>query len=193
MQAVARKRKGDGPDRRANATSRTGDTKPEPAPERAAGGSAPEYTDLVLLVHAPNLAEADLYKTELEAHGIPTILEGEAPSLVGIGAGVPVLVPEEFADQAAELIAEFESAKPEGQAVDEKEDIFESEDRDELEELDELEDLADEDPDDDEEEDEDDVDEDDDWDEEEDEDEDEEDKEEEEEEDEEEWDDDDDL
>jgi hypothetical protein len=141
-----------------------------------------EYTELVLLVHAANLPEAELFKTELAAHGIPAFLEGEGAGVAGIpdvGAGVPVLVPEEFADQAAELIAELESAKPEGNALDEKEDLFDEdddEDEEEAEELDEVEDLdddLDEEDDDDLDEDDDDLDEDEDWEEDEDDDDDE--------------------
>lgn len=139
-------------------------TPPAPAPEEQ------EYTELVLLVHATNMLEAELFKTELSAHGIPAFLEGEGAGVAGIpdvGAGVPVLVPEEFADQAAELIAELESAKPEGNALAEKEDVFEDEDAEETDEVDEVEDLEDEDVDEDEDEDlddEDDLDEeDDDW------------------------------
>jgi hypothetical protein len=162
----------------------------QPQPKAAAEGDRPELTDLVLLVHAANLTEADLYKTELEARGIPAVLEGEGPNLAGIGAGVPVLVPEEFADQAAEFIAELESAKPEGRVVDDKSDLFEEDGDEGLDELDEL-DSLDDDPEEEEDlEDEDDVDEDDDWD---DEDEDEESEDEEDdEEDDEDWDDDDD-
>ena len=79
-------------------------------------GETLEYTELVLLVHAGNLAEAELFKAELRAHGIPAMLEGEGAGVAGIpdvGAGVPVLVPEELANQAAELIAELESTRPE--------------------------------------------------------------------------------
>ncbi len=128
----------------------------------------PEYTELVLLVHAGNMIEAELFKAELEAHGIPTLLQGEGAGVAGIpdvGAGVPILVPEELANQAAELIAELESAKPGeiafdddeilGERVGELEDI----DDDDVSELDSLDnDLRD----DDDEEDEDD--EDDNWD-----------------------------
>jgi transcriptional regulator with XRE-family HTH domain len=125
-----------------------------PKEARSKGKGPPEYPDLVLLVHATNLAEAELFKVELEAHGIPAILEGEgAPIAVtpgdGDGAGVPVLVPEEFADQAAELIAELESAKPEGNPLADKEDLFDEEDElgedvdDGIEDIDEEEDLDD--------------------------------------------------
>jgi hypothetical protein len=84
----------------------------------------PEYTELVLLVHAGNMIEAELFKAELEAHGIPTLLQGEGAGVAGIpdvGAGVPILVPEELANQAAELIAELESARPDELAFDDDE------------------------------------------------------------------------
>lgn len=135
--------------------------KPQREQAKPAQRDAHEYTELVLLVHAANLAEAELFKTELESHGIPAILEGEGAGVAGIpdvGAGVPVLVPEEFADQAAELIAELESAKPEDTALAKDEDILdedeeeadEEEDKDlddvdELKEDDELEEEPDED------------------------------------------------
>ena len=105
--------------------------------------AATEYTELVLLVHASNIAEGELIKTELESNGIPAILEGEGSGVAGIpdvGTGVPILVPEEYADQAAELIAELESTKPEGNTLVEKDDFFEEdEDAEELEEVDEVE------------------------------------------------------
>jgi hypothetical protein len=177
---MPRKRKGQEADRRTAALP-PDESQPEPVSEKAADKASPGYSDLVLLVHAANLAEADLYKTELEMHGIPAVLEGESGNLAGIGAGVPVLVPEEFADQAAERIAELESAKPEGRTVAEKENLFEEED-DELESLDKLEDL-DEDED---------AEEDEDWEDDDDEDEDEDDEKEDEDEEDEDWDDDDD-
>jgi len=154
----------------------------EPQPDRE---ETLEYTELVLLVHAGNLAEAELFKAELRAHGIPALLEGEGAGVAGIpdvGAGVPVLVPEGLANQAAELIAELESTRPEGDALkdeailDEHESELEDIDEEDTTELDSLDkDLNDEDDeDDDEDEDWDDEDEDEeedeDWDEEEDED-----------------------
>ena len=142
----------------------------------------PEYTELVLLVHAGNMIEAELFKAELEAHGIPTLLQGEGAGVAGIpdvGAGVPILVPEELANQAAELIAELESAKPGELALDDDEILdervgeLEDIDDDDVSELDSLDnDLRDDDDEDDDwdDEDNDDDDEDDDWDDEEDED-----------------------
>jgi hypothetical protein len=139
---MSRKRKGDPPERKSPAKQDANPMKSQSEAGRAAGEMR-EYTELVLLVHAANPAEAELFKTELGAHGIPAVIEGEGAGVAGIpdvGAGVPVLVPEEFADQAAELIAELESAKPEGHAVDAKENLFEDEEGRELDELDKLED-----------------------------------------------------
>jgi len=175
---MSRKRKGGDPERKGAArhgpdpAARGDSTERRQEPVEAPAGQAAdeqEYTELVLLVHAANPAEAELFKTELATHGIPAFLEGEGAGVAGIpdvGAGVPVLVPEEYADQAAEFIAELESAKPEGNALDEKENLFD-EDEEDLEDLDDVEDLEDEDLEEDEEEDEeDDVDEDEDLDEE---------------------------
>jgi len=126
-------------------------TKGDAAPRGATQGE-PQYTELILVAHAGNLAEAELFKTELEAHGIPAILEGEGAGVAGIpdvGAGVPILVPEEFADQAAELIAELEAAKPEAIVMNEDEDTLEededTEDVEEVDDLDELDDVEEED------------------------------------------------
>lgn len=107
-----------------------------------------DYTELVLVVHANNLAEAELYRAELEAHGIPAVLEQGSAGVAGIpdvGAGVPVLVPEELADEAAEFIAEIETTKSEDHALDERDDILDNEDEDLEEELDEDEEDLDED------------------------------------------------
>jgi len=139
---MSRKRKGDPPERKSPAKQDANPMKIQSDAGRAAGEMR-EYTELVLLVHAANPAEAELFKTELGAHGIPAVIEGEGAGVAGIpdvGAGVPVLVPEEFADRAAELIAELESAKPEGHAVDAKKNLFEDEEGQKLDELDELED-----------------------------------------------------
>jgi len=139
-------------------------------------GKTLEYTELVLLVHASNLAEAELFKAELQAHGIPAFLEGEGAGVAGIpdvGAGVPILVPEELANQAAELIAELESARPGGDALeneailDEHEGDLEDIDEEDTTKLDSLDkNLDDEDDDWDEDDDEDDEDDDEGWDEE---------------------------
>jgi hypothetical protein len=187
---MSRKRKGDEADRSPAADSPEGNrlSGNEPSANPRPQGD----NDLVLVVHAANLTEGELFKSELEAQGIPAVIDGEGPTLAGVGSGVPVLVPEEFADQAAELIAELESAQSEGRTVAEKDDLFEEEEDEELESVDELDSLDDEDSDEDDEDlDDEDVD-DDDWDEDEEDDEGKE-EDEEEEEDDEDWDDDDDL
>jgi len=135
----------------------------------------PESSDLLLVAHASDLTEAELYKTELKTHGIPAVLggEGAAAGVPDVGAGVPVLVPEEMADEAAELIAEMESSKTEGHPLDEKEETLDTETED-LEDIDDIDaaledkDFADDEDDEEEEDDdldddEDDEDEDDDW------------------------------
>jgi len=135
-----------------------------PAGETEPGGEETlEYTELVLLVHANNLPEAELFKAELQAHGIPAFLEGEGVGVAGIpdvGAGVPILVPEELADQAAELIAELESARPAIRLVGEDDDLEDDEildqregdiediDEEDIDELDSLDDDEDDDEDD---------------------------------------------
>jgi hypothetical protein len=139
-----------------------------PATPAPVEGEARDYTELVLLVHAGTPAEAELIKTELEANGIPAIVEGEGAGVAGIpdvGAGVPVLVPEEFADQAAELIAELESAKPEGIALTDKDDdvLDEDEDEEPLDAVDEVDEVEDEEADDDDLDDDEEDDEDDEW------------------------------
>ena len=125
----------------------------EPEPSKPNLGDR-DYTELVLVVHANNLAEAELYRAELEAHGIPAVLEQSGAGVAGIpdvGAGIPVLVPEELADEAAEFIAEIETTKSEDHALDERDETLDNEDENLDEELDEdEEDLDDEDLDEDE-------------------------------------------
>jgi hypothetical protein len=111
-----------------------------PLPALPPKEEGPEFVELVLVAHASTMAEAELYKMELKAHGIPAVLEGESAAVTGIpdvGAGVPVLVPEEMADEAAELIAELESSKTEGHPLDAKEETF-GEEAEDLEDLDDL-------------------------------------------------------
>ena len=102
--------------------------------DNARNGKEPEpseFTELVRVAHAANLPEAELMKAELEANGIPAVLEGEGAGILGVpdlGAGVPVLVPEKFAKQATELIAAVEAARPE--ATDDDEDDSDEDDAD---------------------------------------------------------------
>ncbi|MEA3368213.1 MAG: DUF2007 domain-containing protein, partial [Planctomycetota bacterium] len=81
----------------------------------------PADPDLVLLVHADDMAEAQRYKSELQGHGIPAAVEGEMPGGIRhAGRGVPVLVSETLADEAAEVIAELEFTRPQEGPVDDK-------------------------------------------------------------------------
>ncbi|HUS45739.1 MAG TPA: hypothetical protein VM219_06870 [Phycisphaerae bacterium] len=88
--------------------------------------------ELVPVAHAETSAEAKLIQAELQAHGISAVVERErtaaGPDPVEVGAGLPVLVPEEFADEAAELIAELESTQLEGNALNEDDNLLENED-----------------------------------------------------------------
>ena len=154
-------------------------TEDEPRRGEAGGEETPEYTELVLLVQANNLSEAELFKATLQGHGIPAVLEGEGAGVAGIpdvGAGVPVLVPEELADEAAELIAELESAglaiRPLGEdndledaeILDQREGDLEDIDEEDIDEIDSLDDDDEWDEDDEDEDDWDDDEDDDDWD-----------------------------
>jgi len=86
-----------------------------PAPRPAA------EAELILLVHADDMVEAEQYKSELEGHGIPAAVGGETPGGGPLaGRGVPVLVSEALAEAAAEVIAELEFTRVEGRPVDEQ-------------------------------------------------------------------------
>ncbi|MFO8013125.1 MAG: DUF2007 domain-containing protein [Phycisphaerae bacterium] len=104
---------------------------PEESP--GAAPTPPGEPDLVLLIHAEDMAEAERYRSLLEGHGIPVAIEGDGPGGPRLAArGVPVLVAENLADAAADVIAELEFIRPEGRPVDE-EDIFDGEETDDLE------------------------------------------------------------
>jgi hypothetical protein len=115
--------------RRVRAVAAPGDA--DAAPGTAPGTS--DEPDLVLLVHAEDIAEAERYKTLLQGHGIPVAVGANGRGGARLaGRGVPVLVAETLADAAAEVIAELEFIRPEGRTVDE-EDIFDDEETDDLE------------------------------------------------------------
>jgi len=138
-----------------------------PAADQAALQAAGE-ADLVFLIHAPSAEEAERYRRELLAHGIPAAVDdGWAGPWVGFESGVPVFVPATLADIAAEHVAELEFGRPEETAVVDEDDVLDE--TDDLEDLpdedldDDIEDLDDEDLDDDWDEDEDEWDDEDDW------------------------------
>ncbi|MGB2938647.1 MAG: hypothetical protein WBD05_10710 [Phycisphaerae bacterium] len=86
--------------------------------------------ELVLVAHAETSAEAKLIQAELQAHGISAVVERErtAAGPDPVEVGLPVLVPEDLADEAAELIAELKSTQLEGNELNEDNDLPENED-----------------------------------------------------------------
>ena len=86
---MPRKRKGESQERKASQKKPLEpdlkkDSPKEGAEKEGAAEEPREYTELVLLVHATNPSEAELFKTELESHGIPAVLEGEGAGVSGI-------------------------------------------------------------------------------------------------------------
>jgi len=137
----------------------------EPQDEKTSGD--PERENLVRVAQASNPTEAEPYRAELEAHGIPAILDpkgndpasgprrgdpyredphrGAGPGLPdGRQAGVPVRVPERLTDEAAELIAELETLQFESEDLTLQERDKPADD--EREDLDDLEAPGDEEP-----------------------------------------------
>ena len=102
-----------------------------------------EYGDFVSAVFARDADEAERYCELLNDHDIPAILgveeavqdtqgeEGEAPIIRrrGIARGIPVMVPDEFLEEASEIIAERDTL---GDFEDEDDEEEEDEDEDEL-------------------------------------------------------------
>ncbi len=107
------------------------------------GAGSAAVADLVSLLFASNLIEAEFFKSLLEEHGVPALIETENSEVAGIpalSAGVPVLVPAELYDEAVEILA----AKRRGGEDDDFDEDFEEEDE-EAEEEDELDEYEDED------------------------------------------------
>jgi hypothetical protein len=93
------------------------------------------FHDFVPLLFARNLAEAEFYKSLLEEHDIPVLIEDENTESMGLpdpGRGVPVLVPDE------QLVAAEDILEQRGGGDDDLED-FEDDEEDEEDELGELE------------------------------------------------------
>lgn len=105
------------------------------------GGKADRQ--LVPVIYARTITEAEYYKGLLTSNDIPATIEEEAEPgepAGPAGRGVPVLVPDQLLDEASEILAEHEEAE-------EDEELNEYEDLDGEDELDE--DLEDEELDDD--------------------------------------------
>lgn len=81
-------------------------------------------TQLVAVVQAHSVREAQTMKSILESAEIPAFLGSEKSSEGGTLRGIPILVPEEMSGQAAEVLADA--------AMDDEEDGLEDEIDDEL-------------------------------------------------------------
>jgi hypothetical protein len=93
------------------------------------------FHDFVPLLFARNLAEAEFYKSLLEEHDIPVLIEDENTESMGLpdpGRGVPVLVPDE------QLVAAEDILEQRG-GFSEDADLAEFEDDEEEDELGDLE------------------------------------------------------
>jgi hypothetical protein len=103
--------------------------KPCPQPGRWAEG-----TDFVPVTYASTLTEAEWLRSFLEGEEIPAVVEAE-PSAGGrtsMGRGIPVLVPDDRLEEAADVIAshlQAEAAAKEEEDQDE-DDFDEDEDED---------------------------------------------------------------
>ena len=99
-----------------------------------------EFADFVPAVYARDLADAQRYRDLLEDHDIPVLLAGDEadlPSSVPAGAqgmtrGVPVLVPEDFLDEASEIISEVQDEEGFVDVEDAEFDEDDDEDDDDL-------------------------------------------------------------
>jgi hypothetical protein len=115
----------------------------EEVPAERVPGAAEETTSLVTVIHARNIREAKTMKSILESAEIPAFIgqEDAEPAEAGGKAveainGIPLLVPEELAGEAAEILAE--AAMREGKGEDEEdadEDEWEAEEDEEDEEV----------------------------------------------------------
>ncbi len=113
-------------------------------------GKTPEpnkdFHDFVPLLFARNLAEAEFYKSLLEDHDIPVLIEDENIEAIGLpdlARGVPVLVPDEMLAEAEDILEQRSKIDEDFdlEALDEDEDE-EDDDEDEIEGFTPLEELG---------------------------------------------------
>ena len=98
-----------------------------------------ETTSLVTVVHTRNMKEAKTMKAVLEAAEIPAFIgqedvDPDGPRETEAHGGVPILVPEELAGEAAELLAEA-AMRESNDEEDEADEDWEADDGDEDEDL----------------------------------------------------------
>lgn len=94
---------------------------------------APETTELVTVMQAGNMREAKTMKTILESAEIPAFVGEEESGLVDEPGstglqGIPVLVPEEMAAEASEILADAAMDDEELDEDDELEDEWDDDD-----------------------------------------------------------------
>lgn len=103
--------------------------KPYPQPGRRAEGA-----EFVPVTYASTLTEAEWLKSFLEGEEIPVLVEAEssAGGLASMGRGIPVLVPDNRLEEAADVIASRlqAQASAKDEEDEEEEDLDEDEDED---------------------------------------------------------------
>jgi len=116
------------------------------ADEEIFEGEEEDYGEYVPVVVARSLDEAEIYRELLDEHDIPVIVGskdeegGRKSKRKGISHGVQILVPEEFLDEASEIIAEQqESDEFEDEEEEDEEEADEEDEEEEDEEEEELE------------------------------------------------------
>ena len=125
------------------------------------------HSEFVPVLFAGNIEEARQYKSLLDGHNIPVLLESERGEDKIYGAfakAIPVLVPDRMHDHATDLVAEIERngagvlrCVEDDDDLDDEDDVDDIEDDDDIDEVpDVLEDDFDEPPDDDDDDDDDD-------------------------------------
>ncbi|NLX58159.1 MAG: DUF2007 domain-containing protein [Phycisphaerae bacterium] len=104
------------------------DAVPPEKPEKGKADGDGTMTELVTVVQAPNLKEAQMMKSILESAEIPAFIGDDDTSGTGL-RGVPVLVPEDLAGQAAEILADAAMDDEEfmDDDIDEEDDDFDEE------------------------------------------------------------------
>ncbi|MBN2209922.1 MAG: DUF2007 domain-containing protein [Sedimentisphaerales bacterium] len=94
-----------------------------------------EFHDFVPLLFARNLPEAEFYKSLLEDHDIPVLIEDENTETLGLpdlARGVPVLVPDEMLAEAEDILEQRSKIDEDFDLETLDEDEDEEEDGDEI-------------------------------------------------------------
>lgn len=92
-----------------------------------------DFHDFVPLLFARNLGEAEFYKSLLEDHDIPVLIEDENTESIGLpdsNRGVPVMVPDEMLAEAEGILEQRERLEDEFEDFDEEEDDEDEDEKD---------------------------------------------------------------